>query len=64
MGIDEPTPWCLGMVVISKSNSPVCICMDLKVLNDERNIPNFSCLTKLDVKSVLGKYHFHENQGF
>ena len=32
--VDEPTPWCSGMVVVPKSNGSVRICVDLKALND------------------------------
>ena len=32
--VDQPTPWCAGMVVIPKKNSKVHICVDLKVLNE------------------------------
>ena len=31
--VDEPTPWCAGMVVVPKSNGSVRICVDLKALN-------------------------------
>ena len=31
--VDEPTPWCAGMVVVPKSNGSVRICVDLKGLN-------------------------------
>ena len=31
--VDEPTPWCAGMVVVPKSNGFVRICVDLKALN-------------------------------
>ena len=31
--VDEPTPWCSGMVVVPKNNGSVRICVDLKPLN-------------------------------
>ena len=31
--VDEPTPWCSGMVVVPKNNGSVRICVDLKLLN-------------------------------
>jgi len=32
--VDEPTPWCAGMVVVPKKSGAVRICVDLKVLNE------------------------------
>ena len=32
--VDEPTQWCAGMVVVPKKESKVCICVDLKPLNE------------------------------
>ena len=32
--VDEPTPWCAGMVVVPKKNDKVRICVDLKPLNE------------------------------
>ena len=32
--VDEPTPWCAGMVVVPKKNGKVRICVDLKPLNE------------------------------
>ena len=31
--VDEPTPWCAGMVVVPKKSGEVRICVDLKPLN-------------------------------
>ena len=31
--VDQPTPWCAGMVVVPKKNGSVRICVDLKPLN-------------------------------
>ena len=32
--VDQPTPWCAGMVVVPKKVSKACICVDLKPLNE------------------------------
>ena len=32
--VDEPTPWCAGMVVVPKKNGAIRICVDLKPLNE------------------------------
>ena len=32
--VDEPTPWCAGMVVVPKKSGSVRICVDLKPLNE------------------------------
>ena len=32
--VDEPTPWCAGMVVVPKKNGANRICVDLKPLNE------------------------------
>lgn len=32
--VDDPTPWCAGMVVVPKRNGEVRICVDLKPLNE------------------------------
>ena len=32
--VDEPTPWCTGMVVVLKKSGAVCIYVDLKPLNE------------------------------
>ena len=32
--VNEPTPWCAGMVVVPKKSGAVRICVDLKPLND------------------------------
>ena len=32
--VSEPTPWCAGMVVVSKPSGQVHICVDLKPLNE------------------------------
>ena len=31
--VDQPTPWCAGMVVVPKKNGSIRICVDLKPLN-------------------------------
>ena len=32
--VDEPTPWCTGMVVVPKKAGAIQICLDLKPLNE------------------------------
>ena len=32
--VDEPTPWCAGMVVVPKKSGNIRICVDLKPLNE------------------------------
>lgn len=32
--VDEPTPWCAGMVVVPKKEGAIRICIDLKPLNE------------------------------
>jgi len=32
--VDEPTPWCAGMVVVPKKGGAIRICVDLKPLNE------------------------------
>ena len=32
--VTQPTPWCAGMVVVPKPSGAVCICVDLKPLNE------------------------------
>ena len=32
--VDEPTPWCAGMVVVPKKSGDIRICVDLKPLNE------------------------------
>ena len=32
--VNEPTPWCAGMVVVPKKSGAVRICVDLKALNE------------------------------
>ena len=31
--VDQPTPWCAGMVIVPKENGIIRICVDLKPLN-------------------------------
>jgi len=31
--VDKPSPWCTGMIVVSKPSGDVRICVDLKPLN-------------------------------
>ena len=32
--VDEPTPWCVGMVAVLKRNGSIRICVDLRPLNE------------------------------
>ena len=32
--VDQPTLWCAGMAVVPKKSGDVCICVDLKPLNE------------------------------
>ena len=32
--VEEPTKWCAAMVVVPKPSSSICICVDLKPLNE------------------------------
>ena len=32
--VQDPTPWCAGMVVVPKSSGTVRICVNLKPLNE------------------------------
>ena len=32
--VDEPTPWCAGMVVVPKNSGAIRICVNLKTLNE------------------------------
>ena len=32
--IEEPTPWCAGMVVVPKKSNQVRICVDYRALNE------------------------------
>ena len=32
--VDQPSPWCAGMVMVPKKNGTVRICVDLKMLNE------------------------------
>ena len=64
--VEEPTPWCAGMVVVPKSNGKVRICVDLTKLNESvcrenhplpeidtllGEIGQFKVFTKLDANS-------------
>ena len=32
--VEKPTPWCTGMVIVPKGTGAVCICVDLRSLNE------------------------------
>ena len=50
--VDEPTPWCAGMVVVPKPSRDIRICVDLKPLN-EGVLREFHPLPK--VEETLGQ---------
>ena len=50
--VDQPTPWCAGMVVVPKKSGAVRICVDLKPLN-ESVLREVHPIPKVD--DVLGK---------
>ena len=65
--VDQPTPWCAGMVIVPKKNGAVRICVDLKPLNtsiqrevhplptvDETlaQLPGATVFSKLDANSA------------
>ena len=39
--VDQPTDWCVGMVVVPKPNGKIRICVDLSRLNDSVKRENF-----------------------
>ena len=66
--VDEPTPWCVGMVVVPKKNGKVRICVDLKPLN-ESVIREVHPLPKVDetLAQLIGAKVFSKldaNSGF
>ncbi len=66
--VDEPTPWCAGMVVVPKKSGAVRICVDLKSLNENvlrevHPIPKVDeTLAQLTGASVFSK--LDANSGF
>ena len=62
--VDEPTPWCAGMVVVPKSNGSVRICVDLKALNQSvlREIHPIPRVDKI-LAQLAGATYF-TNSGF
>ena len=68
--VDQPSPWCAGMVVVPKNTGAVRICLDLKPLNESvlrethpmpRVDENLALLTGTKIFSKLtvdfGKFH-------
>ena len=49
--VDEPTPWCAGMVVVPKKEGAIRICVDLKPLN-ENVLREVHPLSKVDETAV------------
>ena len=66
--VDKPTQWCAGMVVGPKKNGKVCICVDLKPLNENvlrevHPMPKFDeTLAQLTGAKVFSK--LDANSGF
>ena len=66
--VDEPSPWCAGMVVVSKPSGDVRICVDLKPLNEGvlrefHPLPKIEdTLAQLSVAAVFSK--LDANSGF
>ena len=51
--VNEPSPWCAGMVVVPKPSGDVRICVDLKPLN-EGVLREFHPLPKIeDISSII-----------
>jgi hypothetical protein len=47
--VEEPTPWCAGMVVVPKKSGNIRICVDLKPLNDAGSI---AVMERLEAKGA------------
>jgi len=66
--IDQPTPWCTGMVVVPKKNGKARICVDLKPLNknvlrETHPLPQVDkILAKLNGANIFSK--LDANSGF
>ena len=50
--VDDPTPWCAGMVVVPKKSGAIRICVDLKKLN-ESVLREVHPLLRVDETSAL-----------
>ena len=76
MKVEQPTEWCVCMVVVPKANSRVRICVDLTRLNEcvqrERHplpavdqtlaqLAGAKVFTKLDANSGFGKYPWQQH---
>ena len=61
--IESPTDWCAGMVVVTKANGDIRICVDMTNLNEalcrERHLlPSVEqSLAQLDGSQVFTKHH-------
>ena len=63
--VETPTEWCAGMVVVSKSNGRVRICVDLTKLND--NVYAIPCQLWITLAQIAGARVFSKldpNSGF
>ena len=66
--VQTPTPWCAAMVVVPKSSGRVCICVDLKPLNQSvlrgvHPLPKVkTTLAQLSGATVFSK--INRNSGF
>ena len=61
--VNEPTSWCAGLMVVPKKSGDICLCIDLKVLNEsvmrethlipkvEDSLSGAALFTKLDGNS-------------
>ena len=62
--VEEPTPWCAGMVVVPKSNGKVRICVDLTKLNESVCRENHP-LPEIDaLLGEIGQSKLDANSGF
>ena len=66
--VDKPTPWCTGMVAVPKRNGSICICIDLRPLNESvlrevHPLPKIDdLLAQLSGATILSK--LDANSGF
>ena len=65
--VDEPTPWCAGMVVVPKKSGTIRICVDLKPLNESVHrevhpIPKVNETLAQLAGAKIGLHKFHSHQ--
>ena len=73
--VEEPTPWCAGMVVIPKTSGKIRVCVDLKHLNESvlreiyqlprvddilAQLAGAKCFSKLDANSRFRQIPLNE----